>query len=66
MPKIKKCPFCGGSAKLRKIGQGYAVKCTKCGATGRKEYPEAGVMTICMTQSLAIVNWNTREQEAAK
>lgn len=60
MKKIKKCPHCGAYAKLRRIGQGYAVKCTECGATGRKEYPQDWHPSPCTAQSAAIEAWNAR------
>ena len=59
MKKIKKCPFCGGYAKLKIIGSGYAVKCNECGATSRTVYKNAGV-TPAMVQNMAIDLWNER------
>lgn len=63
MKKIKPCPFCGGYAKLRKFGQAYAVKCGQCGAQGRWEYREKHHTTPCITQNLAIDDWNMRYRE---
>lgn len=63
MKKIKHCPFCGGYAKIRKIGQGYAVKCSSCGATGRKEYKKEWHASPCIAQNMAIEAWNMRTQE---
>ncbi|MHB1368546.1 MAG: Lar family restriction alleviation protein [Eubacteriales bacterium] len=52
--EIKKCPFCGGEAKLHDntaIGWGVEVVCNKCWASTKK----------CMeTEKIAIAAWNRR------
>lgn len=52
--KIKPCPFCGGEAKLEKMGYPHHVYCTKCSArvTG-KGFDKDG-------EQDAIKRWNTR------
>ena len=51
---LEKCPFCGGEAKLEKLGWPHHVYCTKCGArvTGQG-YDTEGELD-------AIKKWNMR------
>lgn len=63
MKKIKHCPFCGGYGKIRKLGNGYAVRCSGCGATGQRVVKKEWHDSPCITQNLAIDAWNVRVEK---
>lgn len=58
--KLKRCPFCGGHAKLMRYKYMYAVWCTKC---------DIGTLWRCRekrpdeNREWAINNWNNRVEE---
>lgn len=53
--KIKRCPFCGGEAKVVLSGWNYGIECTEC----------AGSLLPVRYQSKesAIAAWNRRDLE---
>lgn len=57
MSELKKCPFCGGEAKIDKtIANTVSVECTVCHASSR--------MILCTEGDIeqkAIEAWNTRK-----
>lgn len=59
MEKIKRCPICGGYAKIRAGAGWYVVRCDGCGTETRKFYKNGGV-TPAMVQNAAIAQWNQR------
>ena len=59
MKKIKRCPFCGGYAKIHKLENAYFVKCNDCGAMSRKIYRNGGV-SPAQVQNMVIDWWNKR------
>jgi hypothetical protein len=63
------CPFCGGSAVKKFIGNDYTrkrsveIKCTKCFT---KQVTGAIRNTMAWCEEQAIKQWNTREHSALK
>ena len=57
MSELKPCPFCGGAAKLEKMGWPHHVFCTECFAkvTGRGTDKEG--------EQDAIMRWNRRAND---
>lgn len=54
MKELKLCPFCGGKAKLEKMGFPHHVYCTECGARVTGEgFGKEG-------EKSAIRKWNRR------
>ena len=57
-PTLKPCPFCGGKAKIMKMGYPHWIYCLDCGArvhgrvVGEKEGEEASIKA-----------WNRRDGE---
>lgn len=52
--ELKPCPFCGGEAKLHKVGEinpEYCVECSIC---------KSGTATDCKTENEAISLWQAR------
>ena len=58
MTELKPCPFCGGKAKIMKMGYPHWIYCLDCGARvhgrviGEKEGEEASIKA-----------WNRRDGE---
>ena len=61
MKKIKRCPCCGGTAKIRKFGNAYAVRCNDCGMASGKVYRNSGV-SPAVVQNFVIDTWNNRKE----
>lgn len=55
MEDLKKCPFCGGEAKVEKRNYGYQVRCQKCGARGKYSKD---------SRDESIEKWNRRIEDA--
>ena len=63
MKRIKCCPFCGGYAKLRKVGVvSYVVVCNDCGCKGKQVWLDEN-HTLCEIQNMAIDDWNGEKHE---
>jgi len=60
---IKQCPFCNGTARVRKIGNGYAVMCSSCGARGRRVIIKEWHDHKFIAQGQAVNAWNERSGE---
>ena len=57
---LKSCPFCAdGKPTVRRIGEGYAVKCT-CGARGPWEPIREWHGNKFIAQGKAVAAWNRR------
>lgn len=61
--ELKPCPFCGGEARLRKLGKNYAVRCRQCGATGATFRPMPWHKVVFIAQGEARTAWNRRTND---
>lgn len=61
MSELKKCPFCGGEARLQRKNKkhGYYVICKKCGC--RTPYFQYQFDSLEKLRETAIETWNTRK-----
>ncbi len=70
--KLKKCPFCGGEAKIkmkRKNDDGWSIwcECEKCHAKAEEDYPsmqneDSVLNSINICEMNAISAWNRRKE----
>lgn len=56
MEELRKCPFCGGKARVVRASEAYWVRCFDCGAE----------VVICDSEPEAIAAWNRRTQNIGK
>lgn len=56
--KLKPCPFCGGEAKVMKMGYPHWVYCLVCGAK-----VHGGVVGEAEGEKASIEAWNRRQTE---
>ena len=58
--ELKPCPFCGGKARIRKVGEGYRVVCSECGSSGMRVTIKEWHSTKYIAQGQAKDAWNER------
>lgn len=60
-PKLKLCPFCGGTARILRLkGGSYCAACSGCGARSRSFYVQPWHDNKSVAQCQAAKLWNTR------
>lgn len=57
---VKRCPFCGSPSELIETDRVSVVRCTNCGAEGRRVTENWG---RAARSAYAVVSWNLREPE---
>lgn len=63
MNKLKKCPFCGGSAELRTKNDTYILcVCTRCGASTRGT--AANILGKTEAEQRSLEFWNIRTEQS--
>ena len=59
--ELKPCPFCGGEAKMNRVGNGvYEIVCSNNGCRVQPETPRVG------DETEAVKAWNTRAERACR
>ena len=63
MTELKKCPFCGGIARVY-CDDGVRVMCIRCGCRTpvRKDAPEEWIKGLPLAVDVVIAEWNRRAE----
>lgn len=59
---LKPCPFCGGNAKVKKVGTQYAIKCLH----DKDCFANILEFDIMPTKEQAINDWNNQDEKLIK